>query len=114
MDRRTFFVGTGAVLLAAPRAAEAQAPPKIHRVGLLSVPPAYLAAFEESLRQLGYVRGQEYPLRDTLGRGSHRTADQDRRGVGSSECGSHGDGTEHFHRCGEAGNYDGAYRHGVW
>jgi putative ABC transport system substrate-binding protein len=58
IDRRTFLAGTGVVVLAAPLAAEAQAPPKIHRIGLLSVPPAYLAAFEESLRQLGYARGR--------------------------------------------------------
>ena len=59
MDRRTFLAGTGAVLFAAPLAADGQqAPPKIHRIGLLSVPPPYVAAFEESLGQLGYVRGK--------------------------------------------------------
>ena len=31
---------------------------KVYKIGLLSPPPgAYVAAFEESLRQLGYVRG---------------------------------------------------------
>jgi putative ABC transport system substrate-binding protein len=58
VDRRRFLAGTGGVLLVAPLTAEGQAPPKIHRIGLLSVPPAYLAAFEESLSQLGYVRGR--------------------------------------------------------
>src|SRR5215468_4411686 len=57
MDRRAFVTGLGAVI-AAPLAAEAQQPGKVHKVGLLS-PPAgvYFAAFEESLRQFGYVRG---------------------------------------------------------
>ncbi len=58
MERRSFIEVIAGGLLAAPLAAEAQGPPKIHRIGLLSVPPAYLAAFEESLRQLGYVRGR--------------------------------------------------------
>jgi hypothetical protein len=35
MDRRTFLAGTGAVLLAAPLAAEAQEPGKRPRVGFL-------------------------------------------------------------------------------
>ena len=40
-----------------PLASEAQDAVKTHRIGLLSPPPgAYVAAFEESLRQLGYVR----------------------------------------------------------
>jgi putative ABC transport system substrate-binding protein len=58
ISRRAFLGTMAGGLLAAPLAAEGQAPPKIHRIGLLSVPPAYLAAFEESLRQLGYVRGR--------------------------------------------------------
>jgi putative ABC transport system substrate-binding protein len=45
-------------LLVAPLVAEAQQAGKVHTVGLLSPPPgAYVAAFEEGLRQLGYVRG---------------------------------------------------------
>ena len=45
-------------LLVVPLTAEAQPPGKAHRVGLLSPPPGpYVAAFEERLRQLGYVRG---------------------------------------------------------
>jgi ABC-type uncharacterized transport system substrate-binding protein len=47
------------VLALGPPAGEAQNAVKTHRVGLLSPPPgAYVAAFEESLRQLGYVRGE--------------------------------------------------------
>jgi putative ABC transport system substrate-binding protein len=57
MNRRAFVTGLGAVL-AAPLGAGAQQARKVHKVGLLSPPPgAYVAAFEESLRQLGYVRG---------------------------------------------------------
>jgi ABC-type uncharacterized transport system substrate-binding protein len=65
MDRRAFLAGTGAVLLAAPRASEAQQAGKVYRVGLLSsgareplVP--YLKAFEEGLRELGYVEGRNF------------------------------------------------------
>jgi ABC-type uncharacterized transport system substrate-binding protein len=55
--RRAFVTGLGAAL-AAPVAAQAEQARKVHKVGLLSPPPgAYVAAFEESLRQLGYVRG---------------------------------------------------------
>ena len=36
MDRRTFLAGTGAVLLAAPLAAEAQQAGKVYRIGVLS------------------------------------------------------------------------------
>jgi len=60
MDRRAFL---GALaLLAAPRAIEAEEPRKVHRIGVLSVPPAYLSAFEESLRRLGYIRGSNIIL----------------------------------------------------
>ena len=37
MDRRTFLAGTGAVLLAAPLAAEAQQAAKVPRIGYLAV-----------------------------------------------------------------------------
>jgi ABC-type uncharacterized transport system substrate-binding protein len=58
MERRAFLATLAGVFLAAPLAAEAQRASKVHRVGLLSPPPgAYVAAFEERLRQLGYVRG---------------------------------------------------------
>jgi len=57
MDRRVFVAGSMA-LLAGPHAAEAEQARKVHKVGLLAPPlGAYVAAFEESLRQLGYVRG---------------------------------------------------------
>jgi putative ABC transport system substrate-binding protein len=59
LDRRTFLAGTGAVLLAAPLAAEAQPAGNVWRIGLVSV--AYLRdedIFFQRLRELGYVEGQ--------------------------------------------------------
>ena len=64
IDRRTFLAGTGAVLLAAPLAVEAQQTGKVWRIGYLgNFPPtprtAFLvAAFTEGLRQYGYVEGR--------------------------------------------------------
>jgi len=60
MDRRTFLAGTGAVLLAAPLAAEAQ-PGKVYRIGLFHigldhVPPS-LDGLREGLTVLGYDTG---------------------------------------------------------
>jgi putative tryptophan/tyrosine transport system substrate-binding protein len=62
MDRRTFLVGTGAVLLAAPLAAEAQQSAKGHRIGLLigsseSFVAPYIDIFRQAMRALGYVEG---------------------------------------------------------
>jgi putative tryptophan/tyrosine transport system substrate-binding protein len=64
MDRRTWFVGSLG-LLVAPLAAEAQAPPKTFRIGLLasSSPNSPEAShvwdgFFEGLRNLGYVEGR--------------------------------------------------------
>jgi hypothetical protein len=67
MDRRTFLAGTGAVLLAAPLAAEAQQAGRMYRIGYLfegapadqaSPPSPQLRALEETLRELGYVKGR--------------------------------------------------------
>jgi putative ABC transport system substrate-binding protein len=55
---RLIAVGLTLSLALVPLAAEGQETLKVHRIGVLSVPPAYFAAFEESLRQLGYVRGK--------------------------------------------------------
>jgi len=57
-------------LLAVPLAAEAQHAGKVHKVGLLSPPPgAYVTAFEDSLRQLGYVRGSNIVFEASFMRG---------------------------------------------
>ena len=63
MDRRAFLAGTGAVLLAALLAAEAQQPGKVPRIGYLAGgartsdggPPA---ALRQALVELGYVDGK--------------------------------------------------------
>jgi putative ABC transport system substrate-binding protein len=58
IDRRTFLVSTGAALLAAPIAAEAQKG-KVWRIGLIAVTRGTgEEAFFARLRELGYVEGQ--------------------------------------------------------
>src|SRR5690349_12011064 len=57
MDRRAFLGALG--LLAAPLAAQAQRAVKLPRIGLLANNPSpHLVAFEQGLRELGYVEGQ--------------------------------------------------------
>jgi putative ABC transport system substrate-binding protein len=63
MDRRTFLAGSGAVLLAAPLAIEAQQAGKVYRIGFLSGSSAvasrpHIEQFRLGLRELGYVDGQ--------------------------------------------------------
>ena len=75
MDRRIFLT-TVAGLLAAPRAAEAQQAGKVYRIGLLQIQTRerlvpYVKAFEEGLRELGYVEGRDF-VRE------YRFADQQR------------------------------------
>jgi hypothetical protein len=67
MDRRTFLAGTGAVLVAAPLAAQAQQAGKVYRIGWLGVtqppsPDAGWEAFIAGLRERGYVEGQNMVL----------------------------------------------------
>jgi putative ABC transport system substrate-binding protein len=87
MDRRTFLAGTGAVLLAAPGAAEAQKSEKMARVGILGIGPApsppELAKsvstnpFWLSMRQLGWVDGRNMVVERRFG----ESADQLRAGA---------------------------------
>jgi putative tryptophan/tyrosine transport system substrate-binding protein len=63
IDRRTFLASTGAVLLAAPLAAQAQQAGKVYRIGMLetistALNAANLDAFRQGLRELGYIEGQ--------------------------------------------------------
>jgi putative ABC transport system substrate-binding protein len=77
MDRRTFLAGTGAVLLAGPRAAEAQKSEKKARVGILGIGPApspqELAKsvstnpFWLSMKELGWVDGQNMVVERRFG-----------------------------------------------
>ncbi len=68
ITRRTFLAGTGAVLLAAPLAAEAQQTRKIPRVGVLGgqsptdSPAPPILALRQGLRELGYVEGQNIAI----------------------------------------------------
>jgi ABC-type uncharacterized transport system substrate-binding protein len=75
MNRRTFLAGTGAVLLAAPLAAEAQGG-KIPRIGYLGwAPPTTTPAsqgdikdaFLKGLRERGYVEGQSIAIEYRFG-----------------------------------------------
>jgi putative ABC transport system substrate-binding protein len=87
MERRAFLAGTGAALLAAPRAAEAQKSEKKARVGILGIGPApspqELAKsvstnpFWLSMRQLGWVDGQNMVVERRFG----ESADQLRSGA---------------------------------
>jgi putative tryptophan/tyrosine transport system substrate-binding protein len=63
IDRRTFLAGTGAVLLTAPLAAQAQQAGKVYRIGYLQTSTRQeqlhmVKAFEDGLRDLGYRVGQ--------------------------------------------------------
>jgi putative ABC transport system substrate-binding protein len=63
IDRRTFLAGTGAVLRAAPLAAEGQPPARRPRLGVLvaASPEAAMSnlrAFRDGLRERGYVDGE--------------------------------------------------------
>jgi putative ABC transport system substrate-binding protein len=68
IDRRTFLAGTGAVLLAAPFASEAQQAKKVYKIGYLSagLSPASRSAtidpFRQGLHDLGYVEGRDFVM----------------------------------------------------
>jgi putative ABC transport system substrate-binding protein len=87
MDRRTFLAGTGAVFLAAPRAADAQKSGKKPRVGILGIgtapSPTELAKSVAtnplwlSMKELGWVDGQNMVVERRFG----ETAEQLRAGA---------------------------------
>src|SRR6266481_5078068 len=63
IDRRTFLASTGAVVLAAPFAAEAQPVAKVYRIGLLggtptTAEPRLWEGFFQEMRERGYVEGR--------------------------------------------------------
>ena len=71
MDRRAFIVMVGGSILAAPLTGEAQQAAKVYRIGFLRASPLpkdLAEAFQQGLRELGYVDGQnvvvEYRLTD--------------------------------------------------
>jgi putative ABC transport system substrate-binding protein len=74
MDRRAFLAGTGAVLLAAPLAAEAQQANDTRRIGYLglnSLPEVQplLEAFRLSLRQRGWTEGRDVVIEYRFAKG---------------------------------------------
>jgi putative ABC transport system substrate-binding protein len=75
IDRRTFLAGTGAILLAAPLAAEGQQAGKIYRIGYLmaNFPGALNTSFLQGLHDLGYVEGRDFVIEDRFAEGqTHR------------------------------------------
>jgi ABC-type uncharacterized transport system substrate-binding protein len=69
IDRRTFLAGTGAVLLAAPLAVEAQQAGKVPRIGVLwpyspAIATPFGDAFRQGLGRLGYVEGRNIALEE--------------------------------------------------
>jgi len=67
MDRRRFLASTGAVLLAAPLAAQAEQADRVFRIGVLghssaSASAGRIEAFRQGLRDLGYVEGKNVAL----------------------------------------------------
>jgi putative ABC transport system substrate-binding protein len=74
MDRRTFLASL-AGLLAAPRAAAAQQPGRVYRIGVVAagVNPrssSFFQAFEQRLRELGWVDGRNLAIEFEMPRGS--------------------------------------------
>jgi putative ABC transport system substrate-binding protein len=71
MNRRTFLAGTGAVLLAAPLAAEAQQAKKAYMIGYLEPGSSRLRgkSFLQGLHDLGYVEGRDFVMEYRWGEG---------------------------------------------
>ena len=77
MDRRTFLAGTGAVLLAAPLAAEAQPAGKVYHVGIFGERASdpsearLWQAFRLGLGELGWIEGKNILFEGRWGEGNH-------------------------------------------
>jgi putative ABC transport system substrate-binding protein len=77
MDRRAFLAGTGAALLAAPLAAEAQQAGKVYRVGILGEKASdpsearLWQAFRLGLRELGWIEGTNILIEDRWVEGNY-------------------------------------------
>ena len=73
MRRREFILALGGAAVAWPRAARAQQPAKVPRVGILSPAAsetaATLTAFRQGIRDLGYIEGQTIALDFRLSKG---------------------------------------------
>jgi putative ABC transport system substrate-binding protein len=65
MERRTFMALVSGGLLAAPLAAKAQVAGKVPRIGVLNIASRsspFFQAFDQKLRELGYVEGQNIAI----------------------------------------------------
>src|SRR6266568_2381544 len=75
MDRRTFLAGTGATLLVAPLAAEAQQAGRVYRIGILgnlrSSKPDLWGIFIEGLKDLGWVEGRNITIEWRISEGEY-------------------------------------------
>ena len=76
IDRRTFLADTGAALLAAPLAAQAQQARRVPRIGYLSFNPRpdtrhAMDGFRAKLRDLGYIDGQNLLIEYRDADGNH-------------------------------------------
>jgi putative tryptophan/tyrosine transport system substrate-binding protein len=74
MRRREFIILLGG-MATAPLRASAQRPSKVYRIGVLtpeSAPPGLLEGFEEGLRELGYVRGQNIFFEERNAQGDYQ------------------------------------------
>src|SRR5713101_5123022 len=66
MDRRTFLAASGALVLTAPLAAQAQQAKKMWRIGFLTAGSAPTSPtkgpFRQGLHDLGYVEGRDFVM----------------------------------------------------
>ena len=81
IDRRTFLAGTGAVLLATPRASEAQQAGRVYRIGYLGnarpTDPQVLRlheAFRQGLRERGWEEGRNIVIEYRFAEGNFERA----------------------------------------
>ena len=79
MQRRDFITLLGGAAAAWPLAAYAQQAVKLYRIGILSpelLPPGFLEAFRQGLREFGYVEGQNiaFEIRSAEGYGQRLAA----------------------------------------
>jgi putative tryptophan/tyrosine transport system substrate-binding protein len=75
MGRRAFITMVTGSILAAPLAADAQQTGKVYRIGHVSLNSPeemapYLQAFEEELRELGYLKGRDFIIESRSANGN--------------------------------------------
>jgi putative ABC transport system substrate-binding protein len=75
LNRRTFLCGAIAIALAPPLAVEAEQTGKVYHIGVLGFPSReasapFLKAFEDGLRELGYVEGKNIAIESRFADGN--------------------------------------------